>query len=303
MPTHHFQSFWLQPRLTPLEDLCISSFIAHGHRFTLYSYNEIERVPEGCVLEDARTVLPEDAVFGYRTGPVVGSPAAFANLFRYKLLLDRGGWWVDTDTLCLTDDIRDTEYVFVRGHDMVYANGIVRVPAGSEFAAKAFERAAAQGKDVEWLGNGPTLFTELIAEMGLEAATWPTSDFLPLGWDEAIAVFDPQRADEVAGRVGNSTFHHLWNQMLMMYNILKTVRPPKDSYLERMYARYDIDFPTAPQYEWSNLAHQAYLQSEHWRLYGEVDRLQQELRDRSDEPTPRSRGWWLRKLLTTASNR
>jgi hypothetical protein len=284
--------------------LCITSFIAHGHRFALYSYNEIERLPEGCVLKDARAILPEDAVFGYRTGPVVGSPAAFANLFRYKLLLDRGGWWVDTDTLCLTGDIRETEYVFVRGHDNVYANGIVKVPAGSAFAARAFERASAQGRDVEWLGNGPTLVTKLIAEMGLEPATWETHDFLPLGWDEALAVFDPDRADEIEKRVRTSTFHHLWNQMLLMYNILKTVRPPKDSYLARMYVRYGIDFPTKPQYEWSDLSHQAYLQSEHWRLYKEVERLRQEVLNQSDEveQTPPRRRWW-RNLLTAANSR
>src|SRR5436305_6172626 len=151
MPAQHFQSFWFQPQLTPLEDLCITSFIAHGHRFTVYSYNEIERLPEGCTLEDARAILPEDALFGYSSGPLVGSPAAFANLFRYKLLLDRGGWWVDTDTLCLTDDIRETDYVFVMQKDEVlYANGILKATAGSAFAARAFEHAASQGRDVEW---------------------------------------------------------------------------------------------------------------------------------------------------------
>ena len=38
---------------------------------------------------------------GVRAIPDSGSLAAFSNLFRYKLLLERGGWWVDTDVICL----------------------------------------------------------------------------------------------------------------------------------------------------------------------------------------------------------
>ncbi len=41
----------------------------------------------------------------------------FANFFRYKLLLEKGGWFVDSDTICMRPFDFDNEYVlFERGH-------------------------------------------------------------------------------------------------------------------------------------------------------------------------------------------
>src|SRR5262245_10683422 len=100
---HEFRSFWLGERISPLEYLCIQSFLSHGHRYVLYTYGPVEGLPPGCELADARKVLPEDRVFLY---PALGGrtqgghPSGFTNLFRYKLLRDEGGWWVDTDVLC-----------------------------------------------------------------------------------------------------------------------------------------------------------------------------------------------------------
>jgi hypothetical protein len=289
VPAQHFQTFWLQPRLSPLEYLCLASFVAHGHELTLYSYERIANVPPGCRLEDARELLPQDAVFTYPGGPLAGSVAAFANLFRYKLLRDRGGWWVDTDTLCLRGDLRDTEYVFVRIDDETFANGLLKAPAGSPFASAAFERAAAQGRDVEWLGNGPRLVTQLVGELGLEGHAWETRELLPLSWDEALAVLDPHRADELEERLADSVFVHLWNQMFMVYNVLKTARPPAGSLLDRLYDRYDVPFPAEPRYEWRDLSYQVALQREHWQLSEEIERLGRELEAAHSASPPRRR--------------
>src|SRR5262245_15998828 len=82
-------------QLSPLERLCLSSFFAQGHSVHLYTYDAIEKVPQGVTLRDAATVLPSSQVFRNRLGKGKGSLAAFSDLFRYKLLLDEGGWWVD----------------------------------------------------------------------------------------------------------------------------------------------------------------------------------------------------------------
>jgi hypothetical protein len=42
-------------------------------------------------VRDAAEILGPEAFFVYEEGPGKGSPAAFANQFRYKLLADRGG--------------------------------------------------------------------------------------------------------------------------------------------------------------------------------------------------------------------
>src|SRR5664280_1029416 len=62
-------------------------------RYHLYAYDEIFAVPLGTKVLDARLVLFVDRIFRDRNGSYSG----FSNFFRYKLLLDVGGWWVDLD--------------------------------------------------------------------------------------------------------------------------------------------------------------------------------------------------------------
>lgn len=84
--TDTVSTFWYGERLPPLAWACLRSFVEHGHRVRLYSYRPLD-LPEGVTREDAATVLPEDAVFFFKK-----SIAPFADLFRYQLLHDQGGW-------------------------------------------------------------------------------------------------------------------------------------------------------------------------------------------------------------------
>src|SRR5262245_44909746 len=96
------QSMWIGPTLPALQQLCIRSFLAHGHTYHLYTFEDVAGIPDGTVVCDASTILPEQSIFRYQEGFGKGSYSAFSNLFRYKLILERGGWWVDTDIACLT---------------------------------------------------------------------------------------------------------------------------------------------------------------------------------------------------------
>ena len=102
----------------------------HGHEFELYAYEELRGLPEGCTLRDAGAIQPREQVFRYRDGHGKGSPAGFANLFRYKLLAEKGGWWVDTDVLCLASDLPEAEVVFAPEEPGRYNVAIMKFPAG-----------------------------------------------------------------------------------------------------------------------------------------------------------------------------
>lgn len=53
------QSFWYGNELSQVEQLCIKSFLANGHDFHLYTYNEnLVGVPDGCKLLDANHIVP-----------------------------------------------------------------------------------------------------------------------------------------------------------------------------------------------------------------------------------------------------
>ena len=96
----------------------VSSFIKNGHEYHLYTYSDIKNVPEGTIIKDGNEILPEDSIFTYKYGEGRGSVSAFSNVFRYKLLFDKGGYWVDTDVVCLNKwNFENHDYVFASEED------------------------------------------------------------------------------------------------------------------------------------------------------------------------------------------
>ena len=101
------QSLWIGDSLSKLCQISIRSFIKLGHTYHLYTYSKLKDIPEGVVVRDGNEILPESEIFRYKNGSV----SAFSNAFRYKLLYDKGHYWVDTDFVCLRRfDFRD-DYV------------------------------------------------------------------------------------------------------------------------------------------------------------------------------------------------
>src|SRR5881227_24224 len=103
------QSLWVGSRLSVLERLSIASFLKNGHSYILYTYEPVEGVPAGAELKDANEILPSSSIFRYRE---YDTCSGFSNFFRYKLLLERGGWWADTDMICLKPFNLSAEFVF-----------------------------------------------------------------------------------------------------------------------------------------------------------------------------------------------
>ena len=140
---------WIGKDLSPVELLCISSFIANGHEFHLWAYDNIEtELPAGVILEKASDIIPKERVFCYRHfnqfGHGKGSYAGFSDIFRYKLLYEKGGWWVDMDVTCLKPFNFNEPYVF-RVHQVLPVVGnIMKCPAGSELMKLCYDQAIKQ---------------------------------------------------------------------------------------------------------------------------------------------------------------
>ncbi len=232
----------------------MKSFLAQGHRFLLYTYDEVENVPDGCELLDATAVLDEDQVFFYEDPVHAGSPAGFSNLFRYTLLDREGGWWVDTDTLCLTSQIAEPEYVFAKQEQYYYNTAIMRAPAASPLIRETLKRAkrivAEQGGGMEFGSIGPYLLTEVVRDLDFADKATRTAALYPIPYRQALATCDPSRRAEVERRVAESTFLHLWTEMFRYWRVPKTARPPTGSYLATMYDRYNISSPNWTAYDW-----------------------------------------------------
>src|ERR1041385_9133847 len=93
------QSFWAGPRLSVMEQLSIRSFLAHGHRFHLYTCGQVENLPAGTVVRAAKEILPEVAASA--DGELAASEGSLVAGFRFALLHRCGGWWTDLDNVCM----------------------------------------------------------------------------------------------------------------------------------------------------------------------------------------------------------
>lgn len=122
----NIQSLWIGTSLSIIEQLCIKSFQYYGHTFTLYTYNDIESVPEGTIVKDANEILAEEFIFTSHNGSV----AHFADWFRWTLLYKKGGAWVDMDLIALRPFDFKHEIVF---GDEIYGSpaiGMLKFPKG-----------------------------------------------------------------------------------------------------------------------------------------------------------------------------
>lgn len=133
MQQKKFGSFWFGQKLGFLEIACLKSFVQAGEAITLYSYNlELEGVPEGVELKDARTVLELDD----RLSSVLARfPARFSDFFRLVMMEQTGCIWVDCDVYYLKPVTCGTNLMTIgrRGtpsHQLW--NGVMHLEPGSE---------------------------------------------------------------------------------------------------------------------------------------------------------------------------
>jgi mannosyltransferase OCH1-like enzyme len=210
--TECIQSLWIGRKLSAMERLSISSFLANGHEYHLYVYGEMVNAPPGTVLKVADDILPESMIFQYKKHP---SYAGFSNFFRYKLLLQKGGWWVDTDVVCLKPFDFEDPYVFaserVDGRT-VPTTAVIKVPPGSEIMAFNWHlcRACPDPSDVVWGEHGPKLMAKAISKFGLQAFLKEADTFCPLAYNEWENLLLPGDLDAFSE---NSYGVHLWNEM------------------------------------------------------------------------------------------
>ena len=237
-------SFWHGAPLPLNSWLCLKSFIDHGVGVVLYCYDDVT-VPPGVVVRDARQVLPHARLFTYRTGAAIGSVSAFSNLFRYKLLLEKGGWWIDVDVLCLRPALPSQKLVFGWENDRALGTAVLKFPRGHWLAEKLYLTTEAiiqdRGKSLQWGEIGPGLLTHFVKKYDLFDAASPSALFYPIGYHEIDLLLCPEQREKVQQRAEQSVFLHLWQEMFRRAGIDPRSPPPVGSYLAAMFARHSLD--------------------------------------------------------------
>jgi len=139
---------WIGSKLSSMELLTIKSFLAHGHVFRLWLYAKLENeLPQGVQIMDANSILSSDHIFSYKHsnqfGHGKGSVSGFSDIFRYKLLYDHGGWWVDMDVTCLSPLNVEKPYYFRPHHNLMLVGNVMKCPKGNELMLKCYQEASA----------------------------------------------------------------------------------------------------------------------------------------------------------------
>lgn len=173
------RSLWVGPPLSEMEWACYSSFVRHGARIELFTDDLARRVPRGVVVRDCREVLGATIPrYGPNAGKRAGSYAMAADVARIRTLLRDGGWWIDSDVICLKsfapiDDGIRVGWQDVPSPDMKLGSAnvaVMRLPPASVIA-RCLERLVR----LPWLG-----------------APWePPLQRLRNGWRSRRTFFDP----------------------------------------------------------------------------------------------------------------
>ena len=230
------QGLWVGSELSVMEQLSIASFLRNGHEYQLYVYEDVKNIPFGTTIKDGNEILPASRIFQYKQQ---ASYAGFSNFFRYKLVLERGGWWVDTDTICLKPFDFESEYVFssefAMGEEFINS-GIFKAPAGSDVMSYAWRVCETKDpKAIVWGETGPRLMAAAVREFSLERYKQSAEVFCPIGYADWHKVLEP----EAELRLSERTYAiHLWNERWRAAGQDKNASYSDDCLYESLKKRY-----------------------------------------------------------------
>ncbi len=169
---HIYQSLWIGNELSNMEKLSIKSFIDSGHVYHLYTYGEVKGIPDGTIVKDGNDILNEDEIFTYKNG----SYSAFSNLFRFALLFKKGGYWVDTDFVCLKPMYFDQKYAIASEpnenyNEQLVTSCLLKLPKGSPEAKEGMRiqrehKTKILSGQITW-SSGPKSVQEIVDKFNL----------------------------------------------------------------------------------------------------------------------------------------
>jgi hypothetical protein len=167
-------------------------------------------------IKDGNDIVPEADISEFK------HLAHFADWFRYNLLLKRGGWWVDMDTVCLQPfdgwghpfvSWRGADHVISEQHDraggFAVNNAYLRASPGSPVMAWIVRQAMkVDRKSMGWEATANTLCLQAVAKFRLPVQ--PLVFFNPIPWWEWASVIDYPLSPPMP----ETTYAvHLWHAM------------------------------------------------------------------------------------------
>jgi Mannosyltransferase OCH1 and related enzymes len=234
---HIIQSLWIGTELSPMEVLCIRSYLFHGHDFHLYVYDDtIRNIPLGTTLMNANEIIPQSDIHIDLFGGFVN----FSNQFRYTLLLKKGGWWVDMDTVCLKPFNFEDDFVFSsetsEPHNRMLVNTTyIKSLPNSKFLSDCLDFIKIRGyNDIHWGELGVNLISRMIFRNNLERFIKLPVAFCPVSIYKLSYLISNTNY-----QISSSTYAiHWWHEMWKVYEIDKYGTLANESIFEKLKIKY-----------------------------------------------------------------
>ena len=188
------QSLYIGSELTEMEKSSICSFLKHGFIFHLYIYNPVTNIPTGTIIKDASDIMSYKVI----------SNLPFADIWRYKLLYERGNYWVDLDMICLKQfDFKEPyifsyertlkKGIFINKKSYIVNVGILKAPKGSPFYLDLYNKCLEYHHDntnknkIQYM----SLLRNLVKKYKYNCYVKPTYYFCNLDWWHTNNAYKP----------------------------------------------------------------------------------------------------------------
>src|SRR5208282_4090582 len=180
--SNEFQFFWSEGPLDWSGWLCLRSFTRYSDvTIHLYSYDRNLKleIPK-CICHDATEIFPREIYERVKTSfaRTYGEAAGYhetSDLFRYKLLYEKGGWYFDTDCLLLKPltPLFDRDYVFGWELPIEVNNAVLKFPKGDVMLDQLYNEHVQSPVGDTWM----SLFTQYLKKFNLIDRALPREYF------------------------------------------------------------------------------------------------------------------------------
>lgn len=192
MKLPHIGMLWIGGDLSFLEILCIQSFLDAGHQVHVFTYGDVNNIPEGADVLDASLILAGPPFLRSKQN---NSLALHADRFRLRMLAEIPGLiWADTDAYCLRPWNPTSGHYYAYQAPNSVGAGVVALPKASKTLEALLEATEEEYFIPEWFPENRKL--EMIAER--EAGTPVHVSEMPWGvWGPTAVTYYLNKTGEI----------------------------------------------------------------------------------------------------------
>lgn len=214
------QGFWVG-ELNILCYLTMKSHLENRHIFHLYIYKKhfnlnSKYLPNGVILKDASEIFEYKEI----STNFHHMYATLSDIFRYKLLFDKGGIWVDMDVVNVKPYDFKEDYVFCgeldTNNNFIFNGGFIKAKKKSKLMKDCYETSLKLIQNNDIISNGligPKLINEKITEYNMKHYMIKSDNIYPYNPKDFKDMFSDNKIKKLKYSI------HLWNELFRYYKI------------------------------------------------------------------------------------